>query len=190
MEVVTPAPYIGGTMELLGKMSGSLLESRYLGDRVIITYEAPLREIIAGFHDKIKSTTQGYASFNYEIAEFREGDLLKLEILIGGNVEEVFSQIVSSDDAYSEGRRMVMKLKELLPRQQFALPIQARIHGKIIARETVKAQRKDVTAALYGGDVTRKRKLLEKQKKGKKKLQERMGRVRVPSEVFFNVFKD
>jgi len=116
--------------------------------------------------------------------------LVKLEILIGGNVVEVFSQIVSKDDAYTEGRKIVEKLKELLPPQQFALPLQARVYGKIIARETIKARRKDVTGALYGGDVTRKKKLLEKQKKGKKKLQERMGRVKVPSEVFFKVFKD
>ncbi len=191
LEVVAPPSYIGKIMELLGNMGGYLVENRYLkGDRTVIVYQTPLREIISGFHDKIKSVTQGYASFNYEIAEFREGDLTKLEILIGGNVEEVFSQIVSKKDAYPEGRRMVEKLKELLPRQQFALALQARVDGKIIARETVKAQRKDVTASLYGGDVTRKRKLLEKQKKGKKKLQERMGRVRVPSEVFFNVFKE
>ncbi len=191
LEIMTPSSYIGGVMELLGAMGGKMLDNKYFkGDRMLITYEVPLRKIIAGFHDRIKSATQGYASFNYELADFKEGDLVKLEILIGGNVEEVFSQIVAKDDAYSEGRRTVEKLKELLPSQQFALPIQARVYGKIIARETVKAQRKDVTGALYGGDVTRKRKLLEKQKKGKKKLQERMGRVKVPSEVFFKVFKD
>jgi GTP-binding protein LepA len=109
--------------------------------------------------------------------------------LVGGNVEEVFSQIVDKKEAYNEGKKITEKLKELLPSQQFALAIQAAIYGKIIARETVKAQRKDVTAPLYGGDVTRKRKLLDKQKKGKKKLQERMGKIRVPPEVFFNVFK-
>ncbi len=191
LEVMTPSSYIGGVMELLGAMSGKMIDNKYFkGDRMLITYEVPLRKIIAGFHDRIKSATQGYASFNYELIDFKEGDLVKLEILIGGNVEEVFSQIVAKDDAYYEGRRTVEKLKELLPSQQFALPIQARVYGKIIARETVKAQRKDVTGALYGGDVTRKRKLLEKQKKGKKKLQERMGRVKVPSEVFFKVFKD
>ncbi len=191
LEVMTPSEYIGGVMELLGNMDGQLLENKYFkGDRMLITYEVPLRRIIAGFHDRIKSSTQGYASFNYEIVDFKEGDLVKLEILIGGNVEEAFSQIVARDDAYAEGRRTVEKLKELIPSQQFALPVQARVGGKIIARETVKAQRKDVTGALYGGDVTRKRKLLEKQKKGKKKLQERMGRVRVPSDVFFKVFKD
>ncbi len=191
LEIMTPSSYIGGVMELLGSMNGRMTENKYFkGNKVLISYEVPLRKIITGFHDRIKSTTQGYASFNYDMIGFKEGDLAKLEILIGGNVEEVFSQIVAKEDAYYEGRRTVEKLKELLPSQQFALPVQARLYGKIIARETVKAQRKDVTAPLYGGDVTRKRKLLEKQKKGKKKLQERMGRVRVPPEVFFKVFKD
>ena len=191
LEIITPSSYIGKVMELLGTMSGILVENKYFkGDKMLITYKVPLRKIVTGFHDKIKSVTQGYASFNYELDDFMEGELVKLEILIGGNVEEVFSQIVSKDDAYTEGRKIVEKLKELLPPQQFALPLQARVYGKIIARETVKARRKDVTGALYGGDVTRKRKLLEKQKKGKKKLQERMGRVKVPSEVFFKVFKD
>lgn len=190
LEIITPSAYIGGIMELLGDMKGKIVENKHFkGDKVLVSYEVPLRKIITGFHDNIKSVTQGYASFNYEFIGLREGDLIKLEILIGGNVEEVFSQIISKDEAFIEGRRMVEKLKELLPSQQFALPVQARIYGKIIARETVKAQRKDVTGALYGGDVTRKRKLLEKQKKGKKKLQDRMGRVRVPSEVFFNVFR-
>ena len=190
LEIITPSAYIGGIMELLGDMKGKIVENKYFkGDKVLVSYEVPLRKIITGFHDNIKSVTQGYASFNYEFIGLREGDLIKLEILIGGNVEEVFSQIISKDEAFIEGRRMVEKLKKLLPSQQFALPVQARIYGKIIARETVKAQRKDVTGALYGGDVTRKRKLLEKQKKGKKKLQDRMGRVRVPSEVFFNVFR-
>ena len=191
LEIITPSSYIGKVMELLGTMSGILVENKYFkGDKMLITYKVPLRKIVTGFHDKIKSVTQGYASFNYELDDFMEGELVKLEILIGGNVEEVFSQIVSKDDAYTEGRKIVEKLKELLPPQQFALPLQARVYGKIIARETIKARRKDVTGALYGGDVTRKRKLLEKQKKGKKKLQERMGRVKVPSEVFFKVFKD
>lgn len=191
LEIITPSSYIGKVMELLGTIGGILVENKYFkGDKMLITYKVPLRKIITGFHDKIKSVTQGYASFNYELDDFIEGELVKLEILIGGNVEEVFSQIVSKNDAYTEGRKTVEKLKELLPSQQFALPLQARVYGKIIARETVKARRKDVTGALYGGDVTRKRKLLEKQKKGKKKLQERMGRVKVPSEAFFKVFKD
>ena len=190
LKLTTPTTYLGGVMELLGRMSGKTVENRYFkGNKIFIIYESPLREIITEFHDKIKSITQGYGSFSYDLLGFREGDLVKLEILIGGNLEEAFSQITTKSDAYQKGRRMVEKLKEFLPAQQFALPIQARIYGKIIAREDLKALRKDVTAPLYGGDVTRKRKLLEKQKKGKKKLQERMGRIKVPSEVFFNVFR-
>lgn len=190
LEVMTPSVYIGGVMELLSSMGGKVIENKYFkGDKILVVYEVPLRKIITGFHDKIKGVTQGYASFNYNLIGLREGDLVKLEVLVGGNVEEVFSQIVDKKEAYNEGKKITEKLKELLPSQQFALAIQAAIYGKIIARETVKAQRKDVTAPLYGGDVTRKRKLLDKQKKGKKKLQERMGKIRVPPEVFFNVFK-
>lgn len=190
LEVMTPSVYIGGVMELLSSMGGKVIENKYFkGDKILVVYEVPLRKIITGFHDKIKGVTQGYASFNYNLIGLREGDLVKLEVLVGGNVEEVFSQIVDKKEAYNEGKKITEKLKELLPPQQFALAIQAAIYGKIIARETVKAQRKDVTAPLYGGDVTRKRKLLDKQKKGKKKLQERMGKIRVPPEVFFNVFK-
>lgn len=190
LEIMTPSVYIGGVMELLSSMGGKVIENKYFkGDKILVVYEVPLRKIITGFHDKIKGVTQGYASFNYNLIGLREGDLVKLEVLVGGNVEEVFSQIVDKKEAYNEGKKITEKLKELLPPQQFALAIQAAIYGKIIARETVKAQRKDVTAPLYGGDVTRKRKLLDKQKKGKKKLQERMGKIRVPPEVFFNVFK-
>jgi len=190
LEIMTPSVYIGGVMELLSSMGGKVIENKYFkGDKILVVYEVPLRKIITGFHDKIKGVTQGYASFNYSLIGLREGDLVKLEVLVGGNVEEVFSQIVDKKEAYNEGKKITEKLKELLPSQQFALAIQAAIYGKIIARETVKAQRKDVTAPLYGGDVTRKRKLLDKQKKGKKKLQERMGKIRVPPEVFFNVFK-
>lgn len=190
LEIMTPSVYIGGVMELLSSMGGKVIENKYFkGDKILVVYEVPLRKIITGFHDKIKGVTQGYASFNYNLIGLREGDLVKLEVLVGGNVEEVFSQIVDKKEAYNEGKKITEKLKELLPSQQFALAIQAAIYGKIIARETVKAQRKDVTAPLYGGDVTRKRKLLDKQKKGKKKLQERMGKIRVPPEVFFNVFK-
>jgi len=190
LEVMTPSVYIGGVMELLSSMGGKVIENKYFkGDKILVVYEVPLRKIITGFHDKIKGVTQGYASFNYSLIGLREGDLVKLEVLVGGNVEEVFSQIVDKKEAYNEGKKITEKLKGLLPSQQFALAIQAAIYGKIIARETVKAQRKDVTAPLYGGDVTRKRKLLDKQKKGKKKLQERMGKIRVPPEVFFNVFK-
>lgn len=190
LEVMVPDNYLGGVMDILSKTSGKYLESKYFkSQKVLIFYEVPLRKMISGFHDKIKSITQGYASFSYEIMGFRKGDLTKLEILIGHKVEEIFSKIVSKDEAYQEGRKLVDKLKEILPSQQFSLAIQARVYGKIIARETIKARRKDVTGALYGGDYTRKRKLLEKQKKGKKRLKE-IGKIKIPSSVFFQVFKD
>jgi len=191
LEIMTPSTYIGGLMDLLVTLNGIYIETKYFkGDKVLVIYEAPLRKIITGFHDKLKSITQGYASFNYSLIEFRKGDLVKLEILIASNVEEAFSKIILKDEAYNEGKKIVEKLKDILPSQQFSLAIQARIYGKIIARETIKAKRRDVTAPLYGGDVTRKKKLLEKQKKGKKKLMERSGKIRIPSESYLKVFKD
>jgi len=191
LEIMTPSTYIGGLMDLLVTLNGIYIETKYFkGDKVLVIYEAPLRKIITGFHDKLKSITQGYASFNYSLIEFRKGDLVKLEILIASNVEEAFSKIILKDEAYNEGKKIVEKLKDILPSQQFSLAIQARIYGKIIARETIKPKRRDVTAPLYGGDVTRKKKLLEKQKKGKKKLMERSGKIRIPSESYLKVFKD
>jgi GTP-binding protein LepA len=191
LEIMLPSSYIGNVMEVLSSMNGKMIDSKYFkGDKMLIIYEAPLRKIISGFHDKIKSVTQGYASFSYNLSGYYPGDLVKLEILIGGRVEEIFSKIVDKKDAQNEGRLVVEKLKEFLPSQQFSLPIQARVYGKIIARETVKAQRKDVTAPLYGGDVTRKKKLLQRQKKGKKKLQENMGRIKISNKILFKVFKD
>ncbi len=191
LEIMTPSSYMGGMMDLLSTMGGKYIDTKYFkGDKIMIIYETPLRKIITGFHDKVKSITQGYASFNYNITGFRKGDLVKLEVLIGFNVEEAFSKIIAKDEAFTEGRKLVDKLKDVLPSQQFSLAIQARIYGKIIARETVKAQRRDVTAPLYGGDVTRKRKLLERQKKGKKKLQEKSGRINIPAESYLKVFKD
>ncbi|MBZ1356457.1 MAG: translation elongation factor 4 [Candidatus Nealsonbacteria bacterium] len=191
LEIMTPASYMGGIMELLNVFGGKYIDTKYFkGDKIMIVYETPLRKIITGFHDKVKSITQGYASFNYNIIGFRKGDLVKLEVLVGFNVEEAFSKIIAKDEAFTEGRKLVEKLKEVLPSQQFSLAIQARIYGKIIARETVKAKRRDVTAPLYGGDVTRKRKLLERQKKGKKKLQERSDRINIPTESYLKVFKD
>ncbi len=191
LEIMTPVSYMGGIMEFLNVLGGKYIDTKYFkGDKIMIVYETPLRKIITGFHDKVKSITQGYASFNYNIIGFRKGDLVKLEVLVGFNVEEAFSKIIAKDEAFTEGRKLVEKLKEVLPSQQFSLAIQARIYGKIIARETVKAKRRDVTAPLYGGDVTRKRKLLERQKKGKKKLQERSDRINIPTESYLKVFKD
>jgi len=159
--------------------------------KIMIEGEGPLREIITGnFYDKLKSITQGYASFSFKPSGFREANLVKLDILIAGKKEEIFSKIVPREKAFSESKQILQKLKNFLPPQQFPVALQGAIGGKIIARETIKALRKDVTAPLYGGDVTRKRKLLEKQKKGKQKLKERFqGRLRIPSEVFLKIFK-
>jgi len=155
---------------------------------VLLVYEVPLREIIVDFYDRLKSATKGMASMDYEVLDFREAELVKLEVVIAGRKEEAFSQIVPAAKAEKEGRRLVGKLKELLPAQQFAVSLQAMTDGDILARETIRARRKDVTAPLYGGDVTRKRKLLERQKKGKKELQEK-GRVQIPSKVFLDIFR-
>jgi GTP-binding protein LepA len=188
LEIITPDNYLGNVLELLKNFEAVQIETRYLGhNKAYLIYEAPLRQIIAGFHDKLKSASQGFASMNYEFLEYREADLVKLDILVAGKKEEAFSKIVSKKDAFLEGRKIVKKLKEILPPQLFAVPLQAAIGGKIIARETLRARARDVIAPLYGGDYTRKRKLLEKQKKGKKELKEK-GKVRIPQKVFFELF--
>lgn len=189
VEVVTPEEMLGNVTEVLGTLKGNYVDTKYLSlDRVLVVYNAPLRRIIISFHDDLKSATKGYASAGYKLEGFYKENLLKMEILIAHQVDEAFSVIVSRDEAFLEGRRMALKLKEAIPQQQFAVAIQARVGGKIIARETVKARRKDVTGDLYGGDYTRKRKLLEKQKKGKKRL-EKEGRVNIPQDAYFKVFK-
>jgi GTP-binding protein LepA len=147
-----------------------------------------LRGIIANLYDKIKTASQGYASMNYKVLGFRPGTLAKMEIWVAGRKEEAFSRIVAEDEAYYDGKKMVEKLKDILPPEQFSVALQAVVSGKVIARETIKARRKDVTGYLYGGDVTRKRKLLEKQKKGKKLMKEK-GRVNVPTKAFLEVFR-
>ncbi len=190
IELMTPNVYLGRVMDILNELNGRYIDTKYFkSNKILILYDAPLRKIIVGFHDKIKSATQGYASFNYNLTGFEKSDLAKLEILVAEEVQEVFSKIISKDESFFEGRKIVKKLKEFLPPQQFAVPIQAKVYGKIIARENIKSRRKNVTGDLYGGDVTRKRKLLEKQKKGKKKMKEK-GKIKVPSDVYFKVFKD
>jgi GTP-binding protein LepA len=189
VEVVTPENMLGNVTEVLGELKGNYVDTRYLSaERVLVVYDAPLRRIIITFHDNLKSATKGYASAGYKLKGFYPENLVKMEILIAHQVDEAFSVIISRDEAFAEGRRMTLKLKESIPPQQFAVAIQARVGGKIIARETIKARRKDVTGDLYGGDVTRKRKLLEKQKKGKKRL-EQEGKVNIPQEAYFKVFK-
>jgi len=189
IEIMTPTSYLGEVSELLKSYEGKLIKTEYFtSDKLLLICLAPLRKIIIGFYDDLKSKSQGFASMNYEFLGYRPGDLVKLETLIAGRKEEAFSKIVPEAKAYQEGKRMIEKLKEVLPPQLFSVPLQAVVSGKIIARETIKAKRRDVTQPLYGGDYTRKRKLLEKQKKGKKELKEK-GRVRIPPEVFLKMFR-
>jgi GTP-binding protein LepA len=189
LEIITPPAFLGSVFEILENKGGKHIENRPISqDRILLVEEVPLREIIVGFYEKLKGQSQGFASANYEILGYRPGDLVKLEIFIGGEREEAFSRIVSRTRAFKEGKKIVEKLKEILPPQLFSVPLQAAVSGKIIARETIKAKRRDVIAPLYGGDYTRKRKLLEKQKKGKRKLKEK-GRIRLSPRVFLEMFR-
>lgn len=187
--IFTPASYIGNIMELCQDRRGVYIDTKYLdADRVEMHYELPLNEIVYDFFDALKSRTKGYASFDYELDGYRDSRLVKLDILLNGEVVDALSFIVHSDKAYPRARRMAENLKEHIPRQMFEVPIQAAVGGKVIARETVKAMRKDVLAKCYGGDITRKKKLLEKQKEGKKRMRQ-LGSVSVPQEAFMAVLK-
>ena len=187
--VLTPSDYTGTVMDLCQSRRGTMIRMEYLSpERVELHYEVPLAEIVTNFFDQLKSRTQGYASLDYEPAGYQADKLVKVEILLNGDPVDAFSTIVHNDAAYDYGRRMAEKLRELIPRQMFDVPIQAAIGGRIIARETVKAKRKDVLAKCYGGDITRKRKLLEQQKKGKKKMKA-IGRVEVPNEAFVSALR-
>ena len=188
VKLIIGSAYLGSVFDLISKIDGIHIDSRPFGkDRYLLVYELPLREIIGTFYENLLNITQGYASMTYKEIGYRKADLEKLEILIAGEPEEAFSRILPKTKTVAEARRMVEKLKEVLPPQMFAVAIQGRIGGKIIARETISARRKDVIAPLYGGDYTRKRKLLEKQKKGKKELKQR-GKLNIPSDVFLKVF--
>ncbi len=187
--LITPSAYTGTLMDLCQSRRGEMQKMEYLSpDRLELVYRLPLAEVVMDFFDQLKSRTQGYASMDYENAGYAPADLVKVDILLQGEPVDAFSAIVHRDNASEYGRRMTEKLRELIPRQQYDVPIQAAISGRIIARETVKAFRKDVTAKLYGGDVTRKRKLLEKQKEGKKRMKS-IGRVDVPQEAFISALR-
>ena len=188
-EILTPKEYVGNIMEICQNRRGIYIDMKYLDEnRVNLIYEMPLNEIIYDFFDQLKSRTKGYASFDYEIKDYRRSELVKLDIWVNGEGVDALSFIVHKDSSYERGKKMIEKLKTVIPRQLFSIPLQAVIGGKIIARETISAMRKDVLAKCYGGDITRKKKLLEKQKKGKKKMRQ-IGNVDIPQEAFLSVLK-
>ncbi|MDP3758772.1 MAG: elongation factor 4, partial [Candidatus Daviesbacteria bacterium] len=188
LRIFVPQTYIGSVMELVQDKRGKFLDMQHFGIQVEMRYEMPLSEMVTNFYDRLKSVSSGFASLDWELLDFRETDAVRIDIMVSGEKVDALSTIVFRPKAESFGRRMVEKLKEVLPRQNFAIAIQAAIGGTIIARETISPFRKDVTAKLYGGDRTRKDKLLEKQKKGKKKMK-MVGKVEIPQEAFFSILK-
>ncbi len=189
LELISPSGYLGSIMDLVSHFRNTYISTGYLGkDTVILKYRVPLAEIVTDFYDKLKSVSSGYASMSYELAGTEVADLVRLDIFLAEDMVEPFSRIIPREKAQYEGREMVLKLKDIIPPQWFQVAIQAAIGGKIIARETIRARRKDVTGYLYGGDITRKKKLLEKQKKGKKKMEE-SGKVNLTQEVFLKMLK-
>jgi GTP-binding protein LepA len=188
-QVITKSEFVGQIMNLCIEKRGELTNQVYLTqDRVEISFDMPLAEVVFDFYDKLKTVSKGYASFDYHPIGYRRSDLIKLDILLNSDQVDALSALVHRSNAYSLGKKICAKLKELIPRQQFEIPIQAAIGAKIVSRETIKALRKDVTAKCYGGDISRKRKLLEKQKKGKKRMRQ-VGSVEVPQEAFLAVLK-
>ncbi|MBI4462436.1 MAG: elongation factor 4, partial [Acidobacteria bacterium] len=192
--IIAPAEYVGAILKLCEERRGTQKKFEYIstageaGGRVLLVYTLPLAEMVLDFYDRLKSISRGYASLDYELAGYSVADLVKLDVLVGGEPVDAFSLICHRQEAYARGRALVERLRQLIPRQQFEVALQAAIGGRVIARESVKPLRKDVTAKLYGGDVTRKRKLLEKQKAGKRRMK-RVGRVDIPQEAFLAVLR-
>ena len=186
--IMVPDEYVGSVLTLCTERRGEQIDLTYAGTRAMIVYKLPLNEVVFDFYDKLKSMTSGYASFDYQMDEYKQGDLVRVSILVNGDPVDALAMISHRDQAETRGRAICTRLKDLIPRQLFKVALQAAIGGKIIARETISAMRKDVTAKCYGGDITRKKKLLEKQKAGKKRMRQ-FGSVEIPQNAFFEALK-